>query len=165
MGGPIIKDRLFFFTNIEFTRMREQNSVVRTVPSALLRQGTIQYLDVNGNITALNAAQVTALDPLGLGPNAASLAFFNSYPLPNDTSVGDGYNFSGYRWAAPVKINNNAYIARIDYNVTKSGNHDCVLAWRHAELQQPGNALPARRRARSRPRSTSARAWCWAGRG
>ena len=54
--------------------MREQNSVVRTVSSALLRQGTIQYLDVNGNITALNAAQVTALDPLGLGPNAASLA-------------------------------------------------------------------------------------------
>ena len=95
VGGPIIKDQLFFFFNGEFTPMRQQDSVVRTVPSALLRQGTIQYIDVNGNVQQLNAAWVTALDPLGLGPNAASLAFFNSYPLPNDTSVGDGYNFSG----------------------------------------------------------------------
>ena len=140
VGGPIIKDRLFFFTNIEFTRIREQNSVVRTVPSALLRQGTIQYLDVNGNITSLNAAQVTALDPLGIGPSAVSLAFFNTYPLPNDTSVGDGYNFSGYRWAAPVKINNEAYIARIDYNLTKSGNQQ--VFWRGAMQNYSNQGTP-----------------------
>ncbi len=140
VGGPIVKDRLYFFTNVEFTRMREQNSVVRTVPSALLRQGTIQYLDVNGNITALNATQVTALDPLHLGPNSASLAFFNTYPLPNDTSVGDGYNFSGYRWAAPVKIDNNAYIARIDYNLTKNGSQ--LLFWRGAMQNYSNQGTP-----------------------
>jgi Carboxypeptidase regulatory-like domain len=44
LGGPIKKNRLFFFLNFEGYRDAEAISVVRTVPTAALRDGVVQYL-------------------------------------------------------------------------------------------------------------------------
>jgi hypothetical protein len=43
LGGPIHKDRLFFFVAYEGQRTRENTQVTRAVPSDTLRQGIIQY--------------------------------------------------------------------------------------------------------------------------
>ena len=43
MGGPIKKDRLFFFLSFEGMRKREDQSVIRTVPSDDLRNGYLSY--------------------------------------------------------------------------------------------------------------------------
>jgi hypothetical protein len=44
LGGPILKNRLFFFLNFEGYRDAEALSEVRTVPTAAMRDGVIQYL-------------------------------------------------------------------------------------------------------------------------
>jgi len=44
LGGPIKKDRLFLFMNFEGYRDVEAISAVRTVPTAALRDGVVQYL-------------------------------------------------------------------------------------------------------------------------
>ncbi len=66
LGGPIKRDKAFFFLNWETQRTHESTQVTRTVPSDNLRNGIVSYLcDVgtpncavgsNGNVTITTAA-------------------------------------------------------------------------------------------------------------
>lgn len=66
VGGPIKKDRLFIFVNFEGYRDAEQQSVLRIVPTAALRDGVVQYACATpsacpGNtVTGLSGASYTA---------------------------------------------------------------------------------------------------------
>jgi len=43
IGGPVMKNRLYFFFNYEGQRSREAAQVTENVPSDALRQGILQY--------------------------------------------------------------------------------------------------------------------------
>ena len=55
LGGPIRKDKVFFFTNFEGRRDSEGVVNERLVPTASLRQGIVQYVDVDGNTVSAHA--------------------------------------------------------------------------------------------------------------
>ncbi len=148
VGGPIQQNRLFFFVNYEGTRRREQNSTIRTIPSPAMRDGVLQYQcacpggnTVQGESGSLYTSQpgsfvmgpteIQSIDPLGIGPNLYMLSYFQKTYAGlsgNDTSVGDGFNYVGYRFRAPVSFDNNVFIARLDYHLTADGKH--TLFWR-----------------------------------
>jgi hypothetical protein len=119
-GGPILKNKLFFFFDYNGRRDTLSNLEERTVPMDSFRNGTIQYINTTNNVGALNSAQVAALDPQGIGFNSALLALFNSrYPHANDLSgdVGDLLNTAGFRFNAPFPYKEDDYVQRVDFTL------------------------------------------------
>lgn len=118
IGGPIIKNRLFFYFDYNGRRDTLSNVETRIVPRDSFRNGTLNYFNSNGTEESLSSAQVAALDPKGIGFNPALLKLFNSrYPHANDLSAGDGLNTAGFRFNAPFPYKENDYVGRIDWTM------------------------------------------------
>lgn len=142
VGGPIVRNKLFFFANYEGTRQAEDAEVNETVPTASYRAGNLSYQGdkPDGTITniTLTPAQVAQLDvgcigeggcnssqyPLGPGVNPYALAYFQSMPAANSFACSslvpcDGLNTGAFIFASPNPVTLNTTILKIDYQPTE----------------------------------------------
>ncbi|OLE52056.1 MAG: hypothetical protein AUG51_19885 [Acidobacteria bacterium 13_1_20CM_3_53_8] len=137
IGGPIKKNRAFFFFTYEGFREASQTPVVREVPLLTMGQGIVRYRTASGasdptcpprtpaGVACLTTAQINAayMAANGQSPgiNPATLAVLadaaRRYPA-NDATVGDGLNTGGFRFNAKTPARLNTYIARFDFNLT-----------------------------------------------
>jgi len=124
VGGPIWKQKAFFFFDWNSRRDTLSNLVERTVPlgtnTSGYRGGEVSYVDTGGGIETLSPAQVAALDPNGIGWDPTELSLFQMrYPMANDLSgaAGDLVNTAGFRFNAPFPYVENDYVQRVDFNL------------------------------------------------
>lgn len=147
-GGPIARDRTFFFYSYEGRTDRSQQSVLQRVPLPTLGQGQLRFANVSGGVTTFTTANfATEFAALGgVNPAAVSAlgAAANKYRANDFGTTGDSFfnssgqlvllNTAGYRFNAYLPSNFNSHVARLDHNLTSkqqifarfSVNHDTI---------------------------------------
>lgn len=115
VGGPVKKDKLFYFVNYEGRRDASAASILRTVPTASFRAGNVIYNTTSGGLNTMTPTQIAGETPYGEDP--AVLSYLNQFPLPNAFNTGDGYNTAGYLFNASEPLRFNTYIAKFDYQI------------------------------------------------
>lgn len=130
LGGPVKKDRTFFFGNVQLTRIRTRSQVTGIYPTAQTLQGDFSGVNPLSGSAMRNFGPV--VDPQTLLafpgnqiPSARWSPFASKFLpvafLPANClacqSQGLGFNFVGDQ---PGRTNQNQYIGRIDHRFSDS---------------------------------------------
>lgn len=157
IGGPLfnpgfgegtnphfLRDKAFFFINLQMLRAYDTALVTRTVYTQAARQGLFRYVvgranspfgtttaavnaDGNPTLPACNAAPPTnapciasyniATNPTGIGLDPTLAGIINSMPLPNNFTTGDGLNTAGFNFASPQHEKQYDFVSKFDFNL------------------------------------------------
>jgi len=131
IGGPISKDRSFFFYSFEGRRERSEQTALQRVPLASMGRGELRYVNPSGGISTVTAANFAQIFPDlgGLNPTAvAALAeATRKYPANDFGTIGDSsrnaagqlllLNTAGYRFNVLLPSSLNSHTARFDHNI------------------------------------------------
>lgn len=118
-SGRIIKDKLFFYSNYELLRLRQQSAATRTILTNDARNGILTYRDTAGNLQKYNV--LTGAGMAADNQVKTLLAKMPGAEAINRTDIGDTLNTAGYGF----NIRNN----RTRDNIT--GKADYVLSTKH----------------------------------
>jgi hypothetical protein len=128
LGGPLAKDRTFFFVDYQGTRQSIERVRISTVPTLLQRQGIFTE-PVGGRVPTIYDPATTTPVPGGGATRApfpgnaipasrfdpAALDLLNRYPLPNLPGTANNY-----RRVAPEDQDQDQFDVRIDHRFSEN---------------------------------------------
>ncbi len=130
LGGPVIKNKTFFFGDFQFFTSRKATTVQSTVPTPLMKTGNFSELSNPLNSSAV-AGQSACLNPATkiissscIDPTASQLvALFPDPNIPSAIAVeGQAGSFAGpnYQYQAAVPNDSHSFDIRIDHNINNT---------------------------------------------
>ncbi len=155
LGGPLsnlglgegesfkmLRDKAFFFVNLQLLRAYDTALVTRTVYTPTARTGLYRYVVGRANAPfgtttpSVDAAGTPVLPPcsatvmtlciatynIATGQNVATIdpalqAYINSAPLPNNFTAGDGLNTAGFNFGSPQHESQYDLSSKFDFKI------------------------------------------------
>jgi len=138
MGGPIKKNKTFFFATAEWQRQISDSVEDRVVYTPTLRSGIFRYVTGGTNSTSLVNSQgvptvpvstinLTTVDPTRQGIDPMFTKLLSLMPLPNNYDLGDGLNTAGYTYNSSNPDNYYQVLFKIDHEINDK-NHLAISA-------------------------------------
>jgi hypothetical protein len=146
LGGPILRDKTFFFGSFEGTRLRRGTSAITTVPTAAQRAGDFTgFPTIYDPATTRREGNRIIRDPFpgNIIPahrfDPVAVGVIDLYPLPNLPGSVNNHFFSG-----AAAADTNQYDGRVDHNFTPNSRLFFRYSRRDFAEVEPGDLpLPA----------------------
>jgi hypothetical protein len=127
IGGPIFRNKTFFFGEYEARRYPETYQVSTIVPTASLAQGILQFKDGAGNVNSYplatsntcGASGTAACDPRRIGISPTMAAMMAAEPQGNNPGLAgtDGLNTTGFTANTRSPLTDDFGTFRLDHNL------------------------------------------------
>ncbi|MGH9477378.1 MAG: carboxypeptidase regulatory-like domain-containing protein [Terriglobales bacterium] len=144
VGGPIQKNKTFFFTDLQYLHAHESVVETSSVLTQDARAGLFRYVTSGRNENASGTSPSVdqsgsvlpgvnvdsyniASNPQGLPLDSTIQKIISTTAEPNNFNTGDGLNFAGYTWTPAENDNNINWTFRLDH--TFNASNEAYLRW------------------------------------
>ncbi|PYX95397.1 MAG: hypothetical protein DMG71_09360, partial [Acidobacteria bacterium] len=133
LGGPIIKNRTFFFMNNEYQRYRTTLTGSSIVPTQAFKSGLFTTPD-GGTVDVRTPTSPGNMTNLGLDPTISKV--FALLPNPNAGDVIPGVTGT-LNFPSPDNLNSYTWTGKIDHKITEKHQLTLRYAYNHAIDSNP----------------------------
>jgi Carboxypeptidase regulatory-like domain/TonB-dependent Receptor Plug Domain len=118
VGGPVVKNKVFYFFNYEGNRFATATTANATVPDAAFKTGIFTYTDPTAGPVNVNVSTpASSNNAFGLALDAQAQKILNFYPAANGPAVVQGVS-SLFFFGDTDLLNASNYLAKVDFTIT-----------------------------------------------